>query len=447
MPDFRSDLQVIYKRALDAVNPSRVLTKKLRRSGGILFIDDREYSLSTFRKIFVIGAGKASLAMSQALLGILGDRVTSGIVATRDLPRDFKPLPGIKVRQTGHPNPDARGVATSEEIIEFLKDEVSPKDLLILLVSGGGSALLPAPVGGITLSEKQEVTSLLINCGASISEINIIRKHLSKLKGGRILEYTNRATLLCLMISDVVGDDLSSIASGLTAPDPSSFSDCLAIFKKYRLLGRTPPGVLKHIRRNISADINSQETLRGSDPRFKQVHNVILANNRLALEAAAETAIELGYTSHILSSSVQGDVGKLVERTLHLTNSIIKNGSPFKPPCCVLSGGEITVKVTGDGKGGRNQEFALRCIKALDRWKGKDLLLASIGTDGSDGPTEAAGALVTPTSAGRALKKGLDVESYLERNDAYHFFQALGDLILTGPTGTNVMDLHISLFR
>lgn len=447
MLDLRSDLKAIYEVALEAVHPSRVLKKKLHCSAEILFIDGKEYSLPTFRKIFVIGVGKASLSMSQTVLDIVGDRVDSGIVVTRDLPRSFKPLPGIKVRQTGHPNPDARGVAASKELLEFLKYKVSPEDLLILLVSGGGSALLPAPVDAITLSEKQRITALLINCGANISEINIIRKHLSKLKGGRILEHTNQAKLLCLIISDVVGDNLSSIASGLTAPDPSSFSDCLAIFEKYQLLEKIPPGVLKHIRKNISVGDNSQETLKDSDPRFKQVHNVILANNQLALESASEKALELGYTPHIISSSVQGDVGRLVKKTLQLTNSILENGSPVNPPCCILSGGETTVEVTGDGKGGRNQEFAMRCIQALDRWRDKDLLLASIGTDGSDGPTDAAGALVTPTSAERALKRGLDVDSYLQHNDAYHLFQALGDLILTGPTGTNVMDLHIALFR
>ncbi len=447
MPDLRSDLKTIYEGGLEAVNPSRVLQKKLHCSDEILFIDDKEYPLPTFRKIFIIGVGKASLAMSQTVLDIVGDRVDSGIVVTRDLPKSFEPLPGIKIRQTGHPTPDARGVAASKELIELLECEVSPEDLLILLISGGGSALLPAPVDAITLSEKQKLTASLIDCGANISEINIIRKHLSKLKGGRILEHTKQAQLLCLIISDVVGDHLSSIASGLTAPDPSSFSDCLAIFKKYQLLDRIPPRVLKYLKRNIFAGDNSQETLKDSDPRFKQVHNVILANNKLALESAAKTAFELGYTPHIVSSSVQGDIGRLVKETLHLTNSILENGSPVKPPCCILSGGEPTVKVTGNGKGGRNQEFSMRCIKALDRWKDKDLLLASIGTDGSDGPTDAAGALVTPTSAERALEKGLDVDSYLENNDAYHLFQTLGDLVLTGPTGTNVMDLHIALFR
>jgi len=309
------------------------------------------------------------------------------------------------------------------------------------LLSGGGSALLPAPSPGITLEEKQRVTSLLLECGASIDEINVIRKHISRLKGGQLARLVASATLITLVLSDVVGDRLDVIASGPTVPDPTTYQDCLEIIRRYNLLAHLPASVCSHLQRGQVGELS--ETPKATDPAFAGCQTVIIGSNRLALQAARVEARARGYRTLILSSSIEGETRQIARMHAAIAREIRQSGEPLAPPACVIAGGETTVTIHGDGTGGRNQEFALAA--ALDITGLDNVVILSGGTDGTDGPTPAAGALADGHTVARARALGLAPETFLRRNDSYHFFHALDDLLITGPTGTNVMDMHILL--
>lgn len=342
--------------------------------------------------------------------------------------------------EAGHPIPDRNGLAASNRVLELLS-QFNARDLLIVLVSGGASALLPAPAEPITLRDKQRTTNLLLKAGANIAELNAVRKHLSALKGGNLAARAYPATVVGLLLSDVIGDPLDTIGSGLTAPDPTTFADAVAVLDKYDLTQRIPAAVRDRLFQGAAGAL--PDTPKPGDPVFRLVHNVIVGSNRLALEAAAAKARSLGYHTLILSSVIQGEASEVAGVHAQILREVHLSSYPVRRPACILSGGETTVTVRGHGKGGRSQEFALAAAIAIAGLPASIVL--SSGTDGTDGPTDAAGAIATGSTVERAAPLELDPAKHLATNDSYPFFDALGDLIRTGPTGTNVMDIHVML--
>ncbi len=428
-------LEQIYSAALRAVDPEEAVARYFR---------EENPDLSGFRKIFLAGFGKAGFPMARAVETFLGDRLQQGIVIVKDGHGGTLGRTGII--EASHPEPDARGMEGARSLVEMLSRETTSDDLVIVVISGGGSALLPLPAKGISLGDKQKTTSILLSCGAEIQEINAIRKHISRVKGGQLLRYVNGASVLALILSDVIGDDLPSIASGPAVADPTTYQDCLDIIESYGISTVLPQSVLNHLIKGTGTGINAPpETFKPDEFPKERVKNIIVANNRQALESAASEAERLGFRPMILSSSLSGDTGELARFHVALADEICSSGNPLSPPCCLISGGESTVRIKGTGKGGRNMEFVLECASCLEKWENKPVLFASIGTDGTDGPTDAAGARVTPEILAMARKQGLSIRDHLQRNDSYNFFKPLNSLILTGPTRTNVMDLHIVL--
>ncbi|MEJ2039307.1 MAG: glycerate kinase, partial [Desulfosarcinaceae bacterium] len=336
--------------------------------------------------------------------------------------------------------------ANSEEAAARILDmaqKAGTGDLVLCLLSGGGSSLMSLPWPGLSLADKQRTSELLLASGATIHEINTLRKHISAIKGGRLARAAYPATLATLILSDVVGDDLDIIASGPTVADGSTFRDCLDIVDRYRLEDRLPEKVLRHLQAGAAGRV--PETPKPEEPRWRNVHNLIVANNTLAIQAAAREAEKRGYTPLVLSTRIEGEARVVAQVHGAIAREVAASGHPLPPPACLLSGGETTVTLRGGGKGGRNQEFALAA--ALDIDGVGDIVVLSGGTDGSDGPTDAAGAIADSDTAGRSRTLGLDIRSFLHNNDAYAFFSRLGDLLITGPTRTNVMDLHILLVK
>jgi glycerate 2-kinase len=351
-------------------------------------------------------------------------------------------LKRVRIQEAGHPLPDEKGLEGAKEMVKMLS-HLTPKDLVLFLISGGGSALLPLPVEGITLAEKQATTQQLLSCGANIQEINTLRKHLSQIKGGGLAKMVFPATLVALILSDVVGDSLDAIASGPTVPDPTTYEDCARILNKYELWGKIPPSVAAHIREGMEG--KKEETLKEGAPAFAGVYNLVVGNNLLAMQAAKKAAQALGYRTLLLSSLVEGETREVAKVHAAIAKEVLLSGNPIPPPACILTGGETTVTLKGKGKGGRNQEFALAGALEIAGWE--EILMMSAGTDGTDGPTDAAGAFADGKTLNRARTMGLDPWSFLKENDSYHFFEKLGDLIISGPTGTNVMDLRILLIK
>jgi hydroxypyruvate reductase len=410
--------------------------RHLKLENGILKVENRTYNLSNYKGVYVVGAGKASAAMAQPIEEILGNRIKESAVNVKY--EHAVPLKIICVNEGGHPIPDEAGLMGTKQIIQLLQ-HTGEKDLVICLISGGGSALLPCPAEGLTLENKQQVTKLLLEVGATIHEINAVRKHISQVKGGQLARLAYPATLISLILSDVIGDDLDSIASGPTAPDSSTFSDCLHILDKYDIMRKIPAAVLEHLERGARDEV--EETPKADDPAFKNTQNVIIGSNILAVKAAQKKAKELKYHSLIHSSFVEGEAKEAARAHADLAKEILNSGSPVPRPACVISGGETTVTIRGKGLGGRNQEFALAAAIEINGLE--NVVILSGGTDGTDGPTDAAGALADGETVSRAKAQGLDAEQQLRENDSYHFFKPLGDLIITGPTFTNVMDLQL----
>jgi len=440
--ELRSVLEQIQRSALEAVDPERAVLRFFSQKDGQLQVADKTYSLGR-RRVFLIGAGKAGFPMARAVERVLGDELEAGMVV---VPYGHGgTLQKTTVLEGNHPTPDQGGYESTQRVLAFLQENLHEKDLLLVLISGGGSALLPAPVSAITFKEKQAASALLLQSEAIIQEINTIRKHLSRIKGGQLLNYTQGAEVIALVLSDVVGDDLASIASGPTNPDPTTFSQCMEIIRRYGLEEKVPGSVLDHLQAGAAGIPGTEETPKPGDPRFERVHNVIVGCNMQALQAAAERAAQLGFSPLILSSSITGNTADVALSHVAIAREALETGNPIPPPCCIISGGETTVRLTGTGKGGRNQEFALCCAREIADWSHSQVLFASVGSDGTDGPTDAAGAMASPETARRAQEKGLSIQDHLDRNDSYHFFAELSDLIMTGPTLTNVMDLRFVL--
>jgi glycerate 2-kinase len=427
-------LEHIFRAGLKAVDPERAVRKYVRRKGNRLLVGDRSYALDRFKRILLIGAGKGTAPMAKALEEILGDHLAEGWIIVKY--GYGMPLGKIHTMEAGHPIPDEAGLKATEVVLDQIR-ECTGEDLIICTFSGGGSALLPAPSPPINLDQKQETTRLLLDSGATINEINAIRKHLSRSKGGWLAKTADPATLVSLILSDVIGDRLDVIASGPTVPDESTFADCTEIIQRYDLVDRLPETVAEYFRQGGAGMV--PETPKVGDPAFSRVQNLIVGNNRGALLAAQEQAISLGYKTMILSSQIEGEAREVAHVFAAIGKEICQAGLPISSPACVLAGGEPTVTIQGKGKGGRNQELALACaisIDGLDR-----IFLLSAGTDGTDGPTDAAGAIVDGLTCRRARQADLNPYSYLLANDSYSFFESLGDLLKTGPTRTNVMDI------
>ena len=414
----RSHARSIFQAALRAADPAAAVERYLERR-----------NLSRFHHIYVIGAGKAGASMAKAAERILGKRITAGLINVKY--GHLAKLRRIELNECGHPVPDAHGVDGSARIAG-LATGAQKDDLVLCLISGGASALLPLPAAGISLDEKQAVTRLLLACGANIHEINAVRKHISRIKGGQLARLASPATVEALLLSDVIGDDLDVIGSGPTAPDSSTFARVAGIFEKYGITGKLPAAVRHRIDAGIRGEV--PETPKPDDPLFSRVHNVVVGSNRLALDAAARKARELGYRPLVLASGIEGET-----REIARMHAAIARERPVKPPACIITGGETTVTLKGNGLGGRNQEFVLAA--AIDIAGLPETVIFSAGTDGTDGPTDAAGAIAD----GDTLRRKPDAREFLDRNDSYHYFEALDDLVITGPTHTNVMDVRLIL--
>ncbi|MDZ7334172.1 MAG: glycerate kinase [candidate division KSB1 bacterium] len=437
----RSDALEIFQTGLRAVDPVNAVKRFLKKQDHRIFVKDVEYDLRDYEGVYLIGFGKAGASMGRAVEEVLGDTLKQGIVTVKYGHLD-RVSPKIKIYEAGHPVPDKAGLDAAKEMVDFLSQR-SAKDLVIAVISGGGSALLPLPAEGISLSEKQEMTRLLLACGADIKEINAIRKHISQVKGGQLARLAQPATLVTLILSDVIGDPLDSIASGPTAPDQSTFSDCWAILQKYNLHGKVPAAVERHIQNGLEGLL--PDTPKSGDPIFSRTQNVIVASNWEAVAAARARAQQLGYHTLILSTFVEGETKDVARVHAAIAKEVHKTGNPIKKPCCIISGGETTVTIHGNGLGGRNQEFVLAA--AMDLAGMENTVVLSAGTDGSDGPTDAAGAIADGQTIARANQLQLKALQFLQNNDSYHFFEPLGDLIKTGPTNTNVMDIRILLMK
>jgi glycerate 2-kinase len=441
--NIKEDALKIFHAALKAVEPGEAVVRSFARAGEILRILSRKkvikrIDLSKIDKIYVIGAGKASAPMAAAIENVLGIRLAGGVVVVKT-GHGLK-LNRIEVLEASHPIPDAAGLAAAQKI-KALLETAGPNDLIFSVISGGGSALLPLPANRLTLADKQAVTQMLLACGASIQEINAVRKHLSQVKGGQLATAADPAPVINLMLSDVVGDDLDTIASGPFVPDRSTFQEVAAILARYGLTGKIPARVKDYVNRGVRGQ--APETPKPGAPEFAQVINLIVGSNYQALLAAAAVAKQAGYRPLILSSQITGETREVAKVHAALAKEVRASGHPIRPPACLISGGETTVTLKGNGKGGRNQEFALAAAIELEGMQ--DVLLFSAGTDGTDGDTDAAGAMADGDTCSRARQLGLSATEHLENNDSYPFFARLGDLVITGPTRTNVMDVRLVL--
>lgn len=456
------------RAAISAADPERLVREFLGNA-----TINKDYNLSSYKRIFVLGAGKAAGYMARGVENAFGNaergrevndrlgntgqsvQVTDGLVVVKD----GYGAPGLeRVRQVeaSHPMPDERGAAAARGLLE-LAGRAGEDDLVICLISGGGSALTALPAPGLTLADLRLSVDVLLKCGADIGEVNAVRKHLTMAAAGRLAAAAFPATVLTLIISDVIGDDLDVIASGPTVPDKSTFADALAVVERYSLKEKFAPAVLARLEAGARGE--NEETPKPGDPVFRRVENHVLCSNRDALDAAAEAAAKLGYRVikieepvtgeardaarrlvAMASETVQTDSSVAVTNVARTDSSADNNSTKTEQPICLLAGGETTVTVKGEGKGGRAQEFTLAAALAIEGRR--DTLVFSFGTDGSDCTTDAAGALADGFTVARSRKLWLDPERYLEQNDAHTFFRELGDLIVTGPTGTNVNDLY-----
>jgi glycerate 2-kinase len=434
----KKDARAIFDAGVRAVAPEACVARHLHISGSRLRAGDVDLDLDQIRHIYVAGAGKAVAAMARQVEDLLGPRIHGGVVVTKY--GHGMPLEHCRVMEAGHPVPDAQGMEGAAALLEMVS-RAGPEDVILCLISGGASALTPAPAKGITLTDKQDTTRLLLGCGATIHEINTVRKHLSRIKGGQLCAAANGARVISLILSDVVGDDLDIIGSGMTAPDTGNFSDCQDILVQYRIRETVPETVRQRIMAGIKGRI--LETPKPGDPLFLKVSNRVVGSLSDALNAAKKEAHRRGFAPLVLSSMIQGEAGEAAKVLCAIAREIRSSARPVSPPACLLSGGETTVTIKGKGKGGRNTELALAGAMSLAGTDG--ILLLSAGTDGTDGPTDAAGAFADSTTISRAAALGLSAEAHLAENDSYNFFLALEDLLVTGPTRTNVMDMQILL--
>jgi glycerate 2-kinase len=422
--------------ALNAVDPEQVMKSKLSLKNSTLEVNGCSFDLKRFNNVYVVGGGKASGSMAEALEQILSKYITNGLVNVLHGSKHQTEI--IRLHESSHPIPDESGVEGTRRILE-IAEQAKEDDLVICLISGGGSSLMPLPRGKISIEDKRKVTKALLRCGATIKEINTVRKHISSFKGGWLAKKAHPATVLNLILSDVVGDPLDFIASGPTVPDSTTFGDAVKVLRRYNLWDNTPTAVKKVLSNGERGSIS--ETPKPDDAVFKKVHSVVVGNNRSATSAACELLSSVRLNPFLLTSVLEGEARQVGVMLASVASEIIASGNPVPKPAGVVAGGETTVTVVGGGLGGRNQEIALAAALKL---KGLDgVVVASLSTDGVDGPTDAAGAIADGRSIVRAAKMGLNPERFLAENNSYDFFSRLNDLILTGPTGTNVNDVSV----
>ncbi len=431
----RSDIISVFRAGLEAVRPENSIPAVLSYENGVLSgtdIEGRNFSfdLKRFRKVIVLGAGKAGASMAVAIEEMLGDRIDRGLVIVKD---GYKlPTARIEVREAGHPLPDERTLQATEELLSYLED-IGPDDFVIFLISGGGSSLMELPVEGVNLSDLQELTSELLSCGADIFELNAVRAKLSQVKAGGLLRHAKPASSLALILSDVPGDDIRVIASGPTMEYRGEISG-FDVLKRYNLVSKVRPNILEVLKRETPVVYSRSEG---------EHYNVLVGSNLMACKASAKRAEQLGYETLILTSQFRGEAREVAKAFTSILMECQRSGHPLKPPACIIAGGEVSVTVRGKGLGGRCTEFALASLIELKGRKGITVLAGA--TDGTDGMTSCAGALCLPSSWKRAQELGLKPAEFLDNNDSYNFFSKLGDLIVTGPTYTNVTDMYIGL--
>src|SRR3989338_1012738 len=440
----RKELYSIFHAGVEAVNPYTLILQAVHLEDKRLIIENISYDLNHFKNIIVIGGGKATAPMAQAIESVLGRFITDGRIIVKY--GHAARLKRVKVTEASHRVPDSAGVKGTEDIIKMLKN-ADKETLVICLISGGASALLVSPALRITLGDKKIVTELLLKAGATIDELNAVRKHLSKVKGGRLAQIASPAAVITLILSDVIGDRLDVIASGPTTPDPTTFQDAMNVIEKYSLKNRLPARVLKLLKQGINGKI--KDTPKGDESFFKKTRTVIIGSLKNAIASARGKAKSLGFDTEVITSELQGEARDaaryLAARAIEVQNPLRSGNKPK----CLISGGEKTVSVKGNGMGGRNQELALSFAMEIEGIKGITML--SAGTDGTDGPTDAAGAIVDGNTITLARELGIVPEIYLENNNSYNFFKRLDFMskrrhhLITGSTGTNVMDMQVIL--
>ena len=436
--DIRGAALEIIRAGIAAVDPEGCVRRVLDLEGDLLRAAGEGIPLRDIRRIIVVGFGKASARMARALEGILGERISQGLVITA--PGYGVPTKRIEVVEASHPVPDERGLTAAARILDLV-ESAGVHDLVIVLISGGGSALLTLPWEGIPLEDLATLNRLLLRSGATIQEINAVRKHLSQVKGGRLAAAAYPARSLSLILSDVVGDPLDVIASGPTSPDPTTFADSVAVLKRHGIWDRVPETVRRHLERGLAGEV--PETPKPGNPLFEKVRNIIVGSGRHAAQAAMDRAQGLGYNAAILTTTLEGEAREVGKFLAALARELVRHGRPLPKPAALVLAGETTVTVRGRGLGGRNQEVALSAAIGISGLP--DAVVASVGTDGVDGPTDAAGGMVDGESLERMATAGVDPKAALDDNDSHHALGASGDLIVTGPTGTNVADLLLVL--
>ena len=434
-PSVRHVILDVLQAALAAVDPSAAVQRALQREGDLLIVGDRRYDLSAYGRLFVLGAGKAGAPMTQAVESVLGERITGGLVVVKT--DHSGPTERVRIVEASHPTPDAAGVEAGREILA-LAGGASVDDLVFALISGGGSALLVSPAEGLSLADLQGLTATLLACGATINEMNCLRKHCSGVKGGQLARAVAPATLITLVLSDVIGSPLDVIASGPTVPDSSTWADAWALVEKYDLVGKLPPAVVVRLQAGLRGEI--PDTPDESDPIFAHSQTVVVADNFLAALAAKAAAEERGYQSLLLTTFLDGDAASAGRLLAALAKEVQASGNPISAPACLILGGETTVQLgSNPGKGGRNQEVALAAGLALQGSRG--ITAVSLATDGTDGPTDSAGAMADGGTVARGAAVGLSAADHLRGHNAYPYLVASQDLLRTRPTQTNVNDL------
>lgn len=434
-PVRREQILSILEESLRAVDPFKAVQAALHIEKDRLWFGEHDYTLSDYENIYVIGAGKAATPMTQAVEAMLSDRISGGLVVTKTDHRG--PTKWVDIVEARHPVPDESGVEAGQEILEIAQS-ATEKDLVITLLSGGGSALLIAPAVGLTLDDLQIMTDALLACGATINEINVLRKHCSAVKGGQLARAIAPATQVTLVLSDVIGNPLDVIASGPTVPDSSSWQDAWAIIERYDLLEQIPLAILGRIQAGIHGDV--EDTPGSDDPIFENTVVEVIGDNRIAALAACKRAEQLGYDTLLLTTYLEGQAKEVAKVAAALAKEILATHKPLAPPACIILGGETIVRLGDDpGRGGRNQELALAAAIALEGIDG--VTVVSLATDGTDGPTDSAGGIADGGTVARGRAEGLSAQSHLQDNDAYPYLEATNDLLITGPTQTNVNDL------
>lgn len=427
----------IIEYGLESADPYRAVVTSLRISDNIIYV--RDTMVKVKGRIHVIGFGKASRRMADAVYTVLGNRITGGIVIS---PEGSGYIGPIEIVKGDHPIPGNNTLKSSQRVLEYLQNNVYEDDTVFVLISGGGSALFEVPERNVSLDDIGRLAKELMRRGADIFELNTVRKRFSRVKGGKLLRYIRAGNIVSLIISDVVGDRLDTIASGPTAPDETSYRDVYSILTRRGLWNEMPETMRSIIEAGLHGEL--PDTPKSGDPIFLNVHNIIIASNAIALESMAKKAQEYGFKSMILTSMVEGEAREVGKAIASIIKNILAYSRPVEKPAAILVGGETVVTVRGKGVGGRNQELCLSLAVSI---KGLETVAVCMGTDGIDGISPAAGAIVDGYTIDEGYRLGLDPMAYLENNDSYTYFSKINRAVITGYTGTNVNDVFLALIK